>query len=254
MSHLLDRATLLTMTSAFIVALLCILPGTRGQFPVAIIAAGLHIGDALFHEMGHTVFAWLFGRPAIPMIFTLFGADQAGGMTLQWNYSWPVQVAAFAVLAYACYRAREDMPVLFLPAIVFSLFIVLVAVTGYAKLVIAFMGHGSSILVGGFLLFRAWIYLDSRSAYERWLNALFGFFLTLYNLSFSYGLAFKGDAQDYSEHVAFGIAHNDFMVMATLVPGWSVHGIGIFTVLYAAFSMIGSLVAAIYLRSDFREM
>src|SRR5277367_2959407 len=103
MGDFLDRTTLFIMVSAFIVALLALLPATRDMFPFWVIAAGLHICDTLFHELGHTLFAWLFGRPAVPMIFTLFGADQAGGMTIYREHSWFVQIGAFLALAYGCW-------------------------------------------------------------------------------------------------------------------------------------------------------
>jgi hypothetical protein len=111
------------------------------------------------------------------------------------------------------------------------------------------MGHGGSTLMGGFLLCRAWIYYDARNDYERWLNALFGFFLILWNFYFSYGLAFDADAQaDYNDHVAFGITHNDFRVMAMMIPGWSVRGIGLFTMGLCVIVMLLSLPAAAWFK------
>lgn len=252
MLQLLDRTTIGIMLSAFAAALFCILPASRDIFPFWLMAAGLHIADTLFHELGHTVAAWLFGCPSIPMIFTLFGADQAGGMTLTWDRSWLMQLVAFAGLGYACYRARKNESWLLIPTAILNLFVVIIAFTKWYSLIIYYMGHGGSILIGGFFLFRSWIYLDARNAYERWLNALFGFFVIVSNFYFSYNLAFNSTAAgDYSDHVAFGITHNDFKEMAMAMSGWSVKGIAVFTMFYCMAAVIGSFLAAIRLGDKF---
>lgn len=246
MLPLFDRTTFAVMLSAMMLAGLVIAPQTRAVFPLWVIAAGLQIGDTLFHELGHCITAWLCGQPAIPMIFTMFGADQAGGMTLYWDRSWFVQGAAFGAMAYGCYWCREAIPLLFPPAVAMSLGVALAAALGKQAMLVAYMGHGGAILMGGFFLFRAWVYLDARNRYERWLNALFGFFLVLHNLAFSYGLAYNSDARgDYSDHMAFGITHNDFMVIALMAPGWSVKGVGLFSIGVCLLTLLGSYVAAV---------
>jgi hypothetical protein len=239
------------IASAFAVALLCILPDTRSLLPFSIMAAGLHIANTLFHELGHTIFAWCFGKPALPMIFTLFGADQAGGMSMIFDRSWFMQIVAFAALAYGCYKTKMHFPRLFLPAIAFTLFILGVALAGRYEIVIAFMGPGGAALVGGFFLFRAWIYLDARNPFERWLNALFGSFLTLWNFYFSYQLVFDPViAEEYGSHLAFGMSHNDFKTIAMMVPGWTMTGVALFAMGYCAFIIIGSFFAALWLENE----
>jgi len=255
MKNFLDRTTLLIIASAFIMVLLCISTASRDIFPFWVIRRGAFVGDALFHEMGHTLFYWLFGQPAIPMIFTFFGSDQAGGMSMPlMERNWFMQIAMFAVLAYGCYWVRKNYPKLFIATIIFSLLIFAVAFTRYTPIVIAYMGHGSSILVGGFLLFRTWIYLDARNQYERWLNAFLGFYLILSNLCFSYNLAFNPVTRGgYDDHIAFGASHNDFWMMAMEMPGWSVKGIAIFTIGYCLAAIIGSFILAMYLNDAFEE-
>jgi hypothetical protein len=254
MPQLLDRATLLMIISAFIVALLCVLPESRGIFPFWVIAAGANVADTLFHELGHTITAWLFGHPAIPMIFTLFGANQASGYSLYFQRSWFLQAGAFAALGIGCYWVKGNMPFLFIPAIVLTLIIIAVAFSGYDMLAISYMGHGGTIAMGGFFLFRAWIYLDSRNQFERWLNAFLGFFQIIYNMHFSYQLAFDWAAREvYSDHVDFGISHNDFWQMAMEVPNWSVKGIAIFTIGYCVMAIIGSFLLAVCLQDKFRD-
>ena len=252
MKRLLDRATLLIMTSAFMVAVLCILPASRNMFPFWIIAMGMNIADTLFHELGHTLFNWLLGYPAIPMIFTLFGADQAGGMTLTFGRSWFVQIAAFAAMGYGCYWTKENIPRLFIPLVIFTLAMILTAFYRHHEALVCYMGHGSSIAIGGFFLFRAWVYLDSRNAFERWLNAFFGFFLTLYNCYFAYSLAFNSvTRENYSDHAAFGITHNDFQLMSDEIYFLSVKGISVFTMGYCIVIIIGSFILAAFLNNEF---
>lgn len=244
------RNTLLTMLSALIMAACCILPATRDSFPFWIMAAGMHMADTLFHEMGHTLFMWLFGIPAIPMILTFFGADQAGGMSLPLHERlWFLQVSSLIVLAYVCYWSWNYWRELFLPAVIFSVAIAACALTKYYMAVILFMGHGGSIAMGSFFLFRAWLNLDARNGFERWLNAFFGFFLTLYNIYFAYTLAFDAFARsEYSEHVAFGISHNDFAAITDEVVSWSVKGVAIFTIAYGMAAITAPFVAALIWR------
>jgi hypothetical protein len=244
------------MLSAAGLAAVAILPATRGIFPISAIAVAAHIADTLFHEMGHTVFFWLFGQPAIPMIFTMYGADQAGGMSMPLlGRSWFTQIVAFGALAYGCWRVRRDWPSLFIPAVLFSLIIGVLAFTRYYEVVILFMGHGGAIAMGGFFLFRAWLGRDARNAYERWLNAFFGFFLVLNNFYFSYDIGFNLEAQsDYNERVAFGISHNDFYAITEIIYSWTVKGIAAFTMAYCIAVIVGSfLLAACWAQSEAYE-
>ena len=240
--------------SALMAVGLTLLPATKEMFPFWVIARGAFVADALFHEMGHTIFYWLFGHVAIPMIFTLFGSDQAGGMSMAMGRNWFLQILVFAALAYGVYWVKENWRALLIPYCLFSVLVTVAAFTKYTDVVIAYMGHGSSIAMGGFFLFRAWIYLDARNSYERWLNAFFGFYLTLSNMVFSYGLAFNTDARgDYSSHLAFGAGHNDFWNIAMVIPSWSVKGIAMFTIGYGVAMIIGSCVAAAFLDDYFED-
>lgn len=254
MSALFDRATLLTIFSALIVVCLCLWPGIREIFPIWLIAKGAFVGDALFHELGHTIFYWLFGQPAIPMIFTLFGSDQAGGMAMAWDRSWFVQGAAFAFLAYACYWLRENIPGLFISMLIFSIIIVTLAFTRYTETVISFMGHGTSILMGGFFLFRAWIYLDARNAIERWLNAFFGFYLTLSNFMLGYNILYDPATRErYTGHQMFGAMHNDLVNVAMDVGSWSVLGVAWFMMVFSVFTIVSAFIMAVLLRDNFAD-
>src|ERR1700744_2063957 len=118
MAKLLDRTTLLLMIAALALTIPRIFPPTRDMLLFYIIRRAMFVGDAMFHEMGHTIFFWLFGQPAIPMIFTIFGSDQAGGMSMPIiERSWIMQDLSFAALAYGCYWTKKNAPGLFIPAI-----------------------------------------------------------------------------------------------------------------------------------------
>jgi hypothetical protein len=253
MSIITDVRTLAIMLSAFVLAVLCILPGTREIFPFWLIASGMHIAGTLFHELGHSLFFWLAGMPSIPMIFTLFGADQAGGMAMTFERSWLLQWLMFAALGGFCYWIRHHWERMFIPAVLFSLVVAALAFTPYYKVLPLFMGHGSAIVMGGFFLFRAWIYLDARNAFERWLNAFFGAFLVLYNMHFSYKLiAEDGALARYSEHVAFGIGHNDFVKITHILPV-SVQGVAAIAICLCLAALVLSAWLAVLLRNDFPD-
>ena len=225
---------------------MCILPVSCTLFPFWMIAAGAHIADTLAHEMGHSLFSWIFGKAAFPMIFTLFGASQAAGMTIAFDHNWWVQIAVWGTLAFNAYQFRQRQSnwwLVFTAMLALSLLVF----TRFNTVVIAYMGHGGSIMVGGWLLYRAFLYIDARNGFERWLNAFFGCFLILNTMYFSYSLLFDAVSHtDYVNHVAFGITHNDFAVIAEEISSWSVKGIAWFTLGYGSITIVIAFLLAIY--------
>jgi hypothetical protein len=247
-----DRTTALVILSALIAVLLCLAPQTHDKIPFSIINAGAHIADVLFHELGHTLFYWLSGYPAIPMIFTLFGADQAGGMALTFGHSWAVQIGVWVALAYFIYFFYDHNSRWFIAVAILLAISLINAISDYDTLLATYMGHGGSILMGGFFLFRAWIYLDARNQFERWLNGFFGFYLILSNIQFSYNLIYDAAAKIlYSQHAAFGAMHNDFMAMTEMIYGLSMDTIATFTIVYGFLVIIGAYALAAYLSDEF---
>jgi hypothetical protein len=207
------------------------------------------VPDALFHEMGHTIFNWLFGVPAFPMIMTLFGSDQAAGLTMAGDRHWWLQITAFAVLGWCCFRLKENRSPLFIPAVCFSLAVTCIAFTPYYQVIILFMGNGGAAASGGWLLYRGMVDEDARGAFSRWINAFIGFFLLFHNLHFAYSLGFDAQAREaYTSHVAFGIADNDFQAIADRVWRWSVKGIALFFMLYCGVVLVVSAIVALYWR------
>ncbi len=236
------------MLSSFVMAVICILPPLAGLFPLRLISAGLYVANTLFHELGHAIIAWSFGKPAVPMIFTFIGADQAGGMSMELplpkEYNWVLQLA---ILGYGCFWVKERFIKFFIPVTILSICLITIRLIGYDRIVISYMGHGGAIFIGGFFLFRSLIYLDARNQYERWLNGLFGFFLVLNNLYFSYNLVFDSEVREgYNNHLAFGVSENDFTFMAEVIHRWSVSGIATFTMGYCITTMIIAFIFAWY--------
>ena len=116
-----------------------------------------------------------------------------------WDRIIPLQALSLAGLGYLCYWLRKNYSPFFVLALIFSISIFILSLTEYYQLVINYMGHGCSILMGGFFLFRAWMNIQVRHAFERWLNGLFGVFLIFDNFLFSFELVFDSVKRwDYS--------------------------------------------------------
>lgn len=245
MLQLLERKTLTIMSSAFLLALACVLQ----IFPFWIMYplwGMLNVASTLFHELGHSIFMWLFGIPNVPAIL-LIGSDQASGVTMSLGGRHPMfQVTAILGLSYACYWVYENHKAFLYYIISFSLIILLAGFTSYYEPIISYMGHGSEILVGGFLLFKGWVYM-ARNTLERWINGFFGFSLTLRVINFSYNLVFDSQYRaKYSNSVVFGSSHNDFMSITQDIPSWTVEGIAIFTIFFAISMIMLAFSLAFY--------
>lgn len=250
---MLERSTLIIVFSSALFAILAVLQATRDVIPISIISAGLYVGDTLFHEIGHSIFAWVFGVPSIPAIFTLFGADQSGGVTLMWDRQIIFQILALIGLSYFCYRLRNEYSPFFIYALIFTIFISILAVTGYYQLIIGYMGHGSSILIGGFFLFRAWVNIQARHTFERWLNGLFGTFLIFSNFMFSYRLVFDSIGRwEYSQSVS-GIGHHDFVKIANQLNLVDVQIIAWITMFLSVSTLIMATIFAVRYKSQLKR-
>lgn len=244
MQRIFNFPTLAIISSAFLVAALCLMESTRHIFPFWIIARGSFVMDTLFHELGHSIFGWLFGFPNIPMIFTIFQSDKMGGMALMLGHLLILQFAAVIALGYACYYIRGSF--LYIPLVTFTVIIAIISASGYGQLFIDYMGHGSATLVGGFFLYRAWANIAPRGKLERWLNAYFGAYLTLGNTHFAYKLITDSYFfSEYTNEVEF-IGHRDFVKVAEQLA-ISVNSVAIFTIILGLATIaISAILAAIY--------
>ncbi|MDB2682841.1 hypothetical protein N9Z27_01145 [Alphaproteobacteria bacterium] len=148
--------------------------GFAQGFPLGWLGNGLLYMGTFFHEIGHTVAAWFYGFPTLPM----FDFQHGGGMAVWHNGGYDLIVilaAVYAAMACGMYYFR-DVPLIRNSLIV--LFILNIATVWSETIkfnIIDFMGPAAECLIGGFLVFRAVFNLAPRGALERFLNALIGF-------------------------------------------------------------------------------
>lgn len=187
---------------SFVLAFLCGLPLLGQQMDFAVPLQGfLHIPYTglsymlvFFHEIGHTVSAWLFGYPAIPQ----FDFEHGGGYARYFDRSFIILGIIWlcaAMLAVKLYLTMHYRLLIWLAiGIVLHL---LLTFTGMHHVLTAFMGHAAEVLIGGFCMLRAfwnttkksWNTTDkTRGIAERWLNMVFGIFAQLHNMILTAGL------------------------------------------------------------------
>lgn len=203
-------------------------------FPLGWIGIGLTYMSTFFHELGHTVFAWMYGYPTLPM----FDFQHGGGFA--WSFTgqqYVLIILFYGILAYGLYyfRARKYMVSFISGIFIFHLF------TAYSLLhqdVINFMGPGAEPLIASFFLYRALFDLASRGVVERFLNAAFGFAMIFHVFIESWALLYtKAYRLVYYEQKGthgFGdfdkIAwHIDFLSFESVVVIWA--GLGVLCLL-----------------------
>jgi hypothetical protein len=155
-------------------------------FPLGWAAAGLNYTATFFHEIGHTLAAWFYGYPTLPM----FDFTHGGGMSVSFSDSNNTIVLAcvWGLLAYGIYHFRTYK---MLSATLALLLIFNLSTFSNHNLhisIIDFAGPGFEALIAGFFLFRAIFNLAPRGSFERVLNAIFGFGLIFRIFIDSYAL------------------------------------------------------------------
>lgn len=153
-------------------------------FPLDILANGAGYLATFFHEIGHTVFYWFYGYIAVPRFDFQYGGGYSNALTGQLYF---VLAGVYAFLGWLIYLNRETMLYVGILLAVMA-FHVLTAFTGFHHAIISYMGHGSELAVGGYMLWRALLDRAPRGVGERWLNALFGFFFIFTNIRDAVGL------------------------------------------------------------------
>jgi hypothetical protein len=73
----------------------------------------IHMLITVIHELGHTATAWLLASPAVPSFDLAYG----GGVSLVLARQALLVIAAYAILAFFLFRARDDRPELVLWAV-----------------------------------------------------------------------------------------------------------------------------------------
>lgn len=221
-------------------------------FPLPVMRAGFGLIDIMFHEIGHSLTAWLFGTPSIPSIFTLFGADQAGGLAYHFGRFWVLQIIVYAAMGYGLWRLYNAGAMrAFGVAGIMAAIIVILSLTKYHESAIYFMGHGSAVIVGCFFLVRA-LLGTVRNGIELFLNASIGTFMLGHNALFFFRIATDEDVRrEYSSKTIFGMTHHDLFEIAHNSPVWTVQGVGWFGVMYTvAVVAAGVFIALRVCRAD----
>ncbi len=136
----------------------------------------------LFHEFGHAVVHWSFGYPAVPA-FDLTGG---GGVTLAIDRSAALVVlfyVAGAGLAGWLWRTERRGPGTALGAC--GLVHVVLGLTRWHQTLVAYMGHGTELALGGVFLYRALTGRAIVNRLERPLYAAIGLYAVLHNVEFA---------------------------------------------------------------------
>lgn len=162
------------------------------SFPLGWLYSGMSYMGTFFHEIGHTLAAWFYGYPTLPM----FDFKHGGGLSIHFsNQEIMILLAVWAAIAYGFWHFREQKIILVMLALALALNLSL-AFNPHNQTLISFMGPAAECLIAGFFLFRALLNLAPRGILERFLNALFGCGLMIQVLLNGWGLlrneAFRG--------------------------------------------------------------
>ena len=146
----------------------------------------------MFHEIGHTIFSWLFGYPALPS----FDLEHGGGMSYYFNRVWAFQIAGFAGAGYLCYLAYQQSSFLFYASLSITGLYILSGLTEFHHTIIDFMGHGFSIMTGSYFILRMLFSLTEKRFLEKEISAFLGYFMIFANMKLCWELIFDIDYQE----------------------------------------------------------
>jgi hypothetical protein len=178
-------------------------------------AAGLSYLEVFFHELGHTAAFWSYAQPAVPAFNFADGGGVAQpfmnrSLILQWIIYAGAGAAGFWLFRHGIYNVLAG----------FAALVLLHAAFAFGEnylLVVNYMGHGGSALVGCFCIWRAALnktYSEHSPTAERYINMIFGLYVVMSNLFLSWKIIASDIARDiYLEGIGGHLA-NDFTVIA----------------------------------------
>lgn len=175
----------------------------------------------LVHELGHSVVAWLFGYPALPAFDFVYG----GGVSISFDRSrgllWLI-LGLWAAL-FTFYRQYPRM--LTGLGAFFALWVLLAATPLHEMLGLA-MGHGGELVFAGIFLYRAATGSGCRlPEVERPLYGMVGWFLTLEQAAFAWGLVTDPDQRQLYADAKGGGHWMDFSRLARDYWGTSLESV-----------------------------
>ncbi len=162
-----DRATFKCLLFGITASILLMLPSIAYYYDVQIPLNGFFLGilaqgagymTVFFHEIGHSIFYWLYGYVAVPRFDFEYGGGYSNALTGQ---MYVLLAALYAGTIYVIYLAREEKfwLAIFAPLLLLHL---LTAFNDYHHVVILFMGHGAEVAIGSFMLSRALLHAAPR--------------------------------------------------------------------------------------------
>ena len=165
----------------------------------------------LFHELGHTIVAWLLGYPAIPAFDFLFG----GGFTNYGEFHLPIALAVAAGFVYAGWRLQEHPPLLATIGTVSLVWLIVVTKEWRRETVIASAGVVFELLLAATFLFMVVANVGWRMPdIERPLGALVAFFVQFDSWVFALRLIRDQDFLEWYEAGKGGALMNDLQLIA----------------------------------------
>jgi hypothetical protein len=225
----------------WLLLLLCPL-GALLCFPVFWFRWTLETLKTLVHEMGHAICGWVFAYPSFPAFDFLWG----GGMTLHTQRSTALLILIYAGFAWLFWMYRKNT------ATVVFLFVVicmhaLFSYTSIHSVMIAFMGHGTELIIGGWFIYRA---LSGRAvvhSVERPLYGVIGYFIVFWNINFAYRLLTSPLFRAEYESAKGGIVDMDFVRIAGDYLHTSFNSVVYFFLICSVLTLVLSFLAFRYM-------
>lgn len=113
---------------------------------------GLRYMGVAFHESGHAITYWLFGRPAFPTFDTVHG----GGTTYALGRSMALTAGVYALMAALAFILVRKKHLRALAALgVFAVLHFILLLRGWDAALGTFMGHGTEVLAACWCMLRA---------------------------------------------------------------------------------------------------
>jgi len=194
----LDTEQLIMLLVGPVVALVC--------FAIFWFRWTLETFETLVHEMGHTIFGWIFGYPSFPAFDFLWG----GGITLHTDRSTALLIAIYLGFGALVVMYRKN-PVSAVSILAVAALHAIVSYTNAHSIVVLAMGHGTELAIAGLFVYRS---LSGRAvvhAAERPLYAITGFFLLFSDFAMSYRLLTSASHRQAYLHAKGGDIDMDFI-------------------------------------------
>ena len=163
----------------------------------------------IIHELGHTIFFWLYGYPAIPA----FDFVDGGGLAMAFERQQEILYGLWVVSAVVWLLWWRNRVVRYVLPFLLGFHIISSQVILH-EVIIAFMGHGTELIFAGIFFYRAFTGVAVHHWLERATYAFGAFYISLWNIHWIYNLyTSQSDQAEYAAYVQSGV-HMDFAVIA----------------------------------------